>query len=359
MTLPNDWFRPPGKWGGSKPSSGGGKQERGQSPVTGMNGFQTVPVMVNLSDTDLFKKVTLHQVEKGELKDVIILDTGLTIPATFMNPAFLTNSSVSKTHLTMTTNAGMKVLTMKGQLKSFVELWYDPTQVVNILGFASLRDRFETCYDWKKDEFTVFFKQGGTIVFQRCLEGLYIFCPAEKFLKWVASQKMDQLELEPRSGDATLRDGSKPRSDAKSRSDDDSRVVSFKTDPEVRYYTPDTDEDDGEKNTNVDAKYNGNVICKSKPAEVPATPTSTDKTGMQQMVTSVAENSHAFTHRQFENAKRARRLYQIMGRPTVENLKALIRMNAIKDCPVTVEDVDIAEKIFGPDIGTLKGKSVR
>ena len=45
--------------------------------------------------------------------------------------------------------------------------------------------------------------------------------------------------------------------------------------------------------------------------------------------------------------------------PTVKNLKVLIRMNAIKDCPVTVEDVNIAEKIFGPDIGTLKGKSVQ
>ena len=34
-------------------------------------------------------------------------------------------------------------------------------------------------------------------------------------------------------------------------------------------------------------------------------------------------------------------------------------MNAIKNCPVEMEDVDIAVKIFGPDIGTLKGKSVR
>jgi len=136
-TLPNDWFRPPGKWNGGKPSGGGGKQDRGRSPVSGMNGFQTVPMMVNVSEADLFKKVALHQSEKGELKDVIILDTGSTIPATFMNPAFLTNISVSKKHLTMTTNAGTKVLTMKGQLKSFGEVWYDLTQVVNILGLLA------------------------------------------------------------------------------------------------------------------------------------------------------------------------------------------------------------------------------
>jgi hypothetical protein len=33
-------------------------------------------------------------------------------------------------------------------------------------------------------------------------------------------------------------------------------------------------------------------------------------------------------------------------------------MNAIQNCPVTVEDVNI-EKIFGPDISSLKGKSRR
>jgi hypothetical protein len=38
-------------------------------------------------------------------------------------------------------------------------------------------------------------------------------------------------------------------------------------------------------------------------------------------------------------------------------MKAIIWMNAIKNNPVTTEDVDIAEKIFGPDLATLKGKT--
>ena len=45
--------------------------------------------------------------------------------------------------------------------------------------------------------------------------------------------------------------------------------------------------------------------------------------------------------------------------PTVENFKVLLCMNAIQNCPVTVEDVKIAEHIFGPDMSSLKGKSMR
>ena len=48
-----------------------------------------------------------------------------------------------------------------------------------------------------------------------------------------------------------------------------------------------------------------------------------------------------------------------MGCPTVENFKNNLQQNIIKNCPVTVEDVTNAEKIFGKDIGSLKGKTTR
>jgi hypothetical protein len=34
-------------------------------------------------------------------------------------------------------------------------------------------------------------------------------------------------------------------------------------------------------------------------------------------------------------------------------------MNAIRNCPVTTEDVNIAKKIFGPNMLSLKGKLTR
>ena len=37
----------------------------------------------------------------------------------------------------------------------------------------------------------------------------------------------------------------------------------------------------------------------------------------------------------------------------------MIRQNIIQNFPVTVEDIEMAEKIFGPDVSTLKVKTTR
>jgi hypothetical protein len=57
--------------------------------------------------------------------------------------------------------------------------------------------------------------------------------------------------------------------------------------------------------------------------------------------------------------KRAEELYHIVGMPTIESFKVQIKMNAIRKCPVTTKDVNIAKKIFGADMLSLKGKSTR
>jgi hypothetical protein len=77
------------------------------------------------------------------------------------------------------------------------------------------------------------------------------------------------------------------------------------------------------------------------------------------MINTVKENRVGYTQRQFEQAKRAQELYHIVGTPTVETFKTLIKLNAIRNCPVTTEDVNIAKKIFGAVMLSLKGKSTR
>jgi hypothetical protein len=77
------------------------------------------------------------------------------------------------------------------------------------------------------------------------------------------------------------------------------------------------------------------------------------------LINTVKEKRVGYTQRQFEQAKRAQELYHIVGMLTIESLKALIKMNAIKNCPVTTEDVNNAKKIFGAGMLSLRGKSTR
>ena len=66
------------------------------------------------------------------------------------------------------------------------------------------------------------------------------------------------------------------------------------------------------------------------------------------MVNTVAENMKLYTKRQVARAEEARKLYQVIGYPSLRDFKHVIQTNQIKNCPVTIEDINICEKIFGP-----------
>jgi hypothetical protein len=48
-----------------------------------------------------------------------------------------------------------------------------------------------------------------------------------------------------------------------------------------------------------------------------------------------------------------------MGTPRVDNLKVMIRMNLIKNNVVMTNDVTLATKAYGPDVGAIEGKTTR
>jgi hypothetical protein len=49
--------------------------------------------------------------------------------------------------------------------------------------------------------------------------------------------------------------------------------------------------------------------------------------------------------------------YIAMGTPTVDNLKSTICMNLIKNNMVTTDNIDLATKAYGRDVGGIKGKT--
>ncbi len=58
-------------------------------------------------------------------------------------------------------------------------------------------------------------------------------------------------------------------------------------------------------------------------------------------------------------AKKTRELYHAIGNPSLRDFKIIVKSNSIKNCLITVRDIEIAEDIYGPDISTLKGKTTR
>ena len=70
-------------------------------------------------------------------------------------------------------------------------------------------------------------------------------------------------------------------------------------------------------------------------------------------------NRKVFIKRQYKRALVTRKIYHMVGSPNLRNLKMMIRQKIIQNCPVTVEDIQIAEKIFSPDVSTLKLRTTR
>jgi hypothetical protein len=77
------------------------------------------------------------------------------------------------------------------------------------------------------------------------------------------------------------------------------------------------------------------------------------------LVNTVLENKTDFTKWRIKCAEIARNLYKTLSYPSIKDFKWVIRSNQIKDCPVTIQEIDVATKIWGKNISALKGKTTR
>jgi hypothetical protein len=83
------------------------------------------------------------------------------------------------------------------------------------------------------------------------------------------------------------------------------------------------------------------------------------KTEHLALVSTISKNKEGFTKRQIKGAEIVRDLYTTLSYPYMKDFKWLIHSNQINDCPVTVQDVNVAMKIWGKNIAALKGKKMQ
>jgi hypothetical protein len=77
------------------------------------------------------------------------------------------------------------------------------------------------------------------------------------------------------------------------------------------------------------------------------------------LVNTVDDNKSRYTNRDYQRALLARKLQNTIGRPSTKSYVNIVKQNLLKNCPITVKDIAAAEDIFGPNLGSLKGKTAR
>ncbi len=76
-------------------------------------------------------------------------------------------------------------------------------------------------------------------------------------------------------------------------------------------------------------------------------------------ISTVEDNMSLFTKRQVASADLACNLQAGLAYPSVHDLNWIGKANMLKDGPVTSQDVNVALKIWGPNVALLKEKTVR
>jgi hypothetical protein len=87
--------------------------------------------------------------------------------------------------------------------------------------------------------------------------------------------------------------------------------------------------------------------------------TSKDSRVEWMLVNMVQANFEGFTRREVEKTNEAQRLQGMIGNPTKREFARMVHEKLITNCPVTVHDINNANRIFGPDLTNLRGKTTR
>ena len=72
------------------------------------------------------------------------------------------------------------------------------------------------------------------------------------------------------------------------------------------------------------------------------------------LINDVSLNNQLISKRQIKNSEQAKTLYSKLGYSPVKYFRWIVQIQKIVDCPVVVQDIDIAHKIWVKNIEALK-----
>ena len=74
------------------------------------------------------------------------------------------------------------------------------------------------------------------------------------------------------------------------------------------------------------------------------------------LINSVDNNKQQYSKKEINRAVKARQMHQLLGWPSTQHFKSYVKNNMLKNCDVTVDDINRAEKIYGVPSPILQGK---
>jgi hypothetical protein len=77
------------------------------------------------------------------------------------------------------------------------------------------------------------------------------------------------------------------------------------------------------------------------------------------LINTVNDNQYKYSPKAYSQAVLTRKLQRIICRPSTCQFVSILNNKQLPNSPVTYHDVMAAENIFGPDVGSLNGKTVR
>ncbi len=108
-------------------------------------------------------------------KSWILLDSQSTTDV-YSNPHLLTNIRKAKGTLTIHTQAGKAITTMKGTVKGYGDVWYHAKGIANILSLANVAKTRKVVFNSSNgNQFEVMKNDGTSQIFKKSEHGLYFY----------------------------------------------------------------------------------------------------------------------------------------------------------------------------------------